>query len=267
MAMDLKWPIVILLIVIFIMILSSNFIPINSVGKSQKTMNFVISPGKQPTILLEAGQGEDSSAWSKVQSMLEKETNNQIISYDREGFGKSSVDNSPYNIENEVNGLEKGLNALGVNGGLIYVAHSYGAFLAQIYSERNPGKIVAIVLVDPNNYCFNNNGGFSTVWSPPPYNKLSIPNERVIMAYPKTVEFMGKVHQFPKDIPVTVISSGKPPAGNLTELWRNCHKEIINGNPDGKFLIAENSSHLIQIDDPKIIVEEVRDILYGIMDN
>lgn len=223
-----------------------------------RNLHFIVTQGKSPAILLEAGQGQDASVWSQVQSALAKETGNMVISYDRAGFGSSDPAPSNYSIAEEEAALEKALAspALNVSGPIIYVAHSYGAFFAQLYGARNPSKVRSVLLLDPNTVCFNDGGGFTELWSPPPYKGLSTADSKVIGAYPDTIASMRPVPEFPKNIPVTVISSGKPPVKDVA-LWRSCHENIIKSNPAGKFLIAENSSHNIQLDDPALVVAEI----------
>jgi len=219
-------------------------------------LNFVVTEGAGATVLLEAGQGADSSMWAAVQGALASTTNYRVISYDRAGFGKSEQDGANYSIAREVAGLEAGLQQLGVNGSMIYVAHSYGAFLAQEYSARNPGKVRAIVLVDPNNVCFNDNGGLSVVWSPPPYN-VSAANQRILYAYPNTIAEMRAVPSYPS-VPTIVITSGKPPVpANFTALWRECHQQLVQGNAQGEYWLAENNTHFIAQENPALVVAAI----------
>ena len=223
------------------------------------SLNFVVTEGNGPTVLLEAGQGADSSMWSAVQSILANTTDYRVISYDRAGFGKSEADPGDYSIAREVSALEAGLSRLNATGGVIYVAHSYGAFLAQEYAARNPGKVKAFVLADPNTACFNVNGGFDAVWLPPPYQNTSDANKRVLYAYPLTINEMNLVPPYPS-VPMVVVTSGFPPvpAGSMAALWRSCQQKLVQGNAHGEYWIAQNSSHLIPIDDPGIIVAAIR---------
>ncbi len=220
-------------------------------------LNFVVTEGSGSTVLLEAGQGAASSMWAGVQSLLANTTNYRVISYDRAGFGKSEPDSANYSIAREVAGLEAGLQQLGVNGSIIYVAHSYGGFLAQEYAARNPGKVRAIVLVDPNNACFNTQGGLSAVYAPPPYN-VSAANQRILYAYLATVEEIARAPAFPA-VPTIVISSGKPPvpAGNMTAIWHQCHQSLAQGNSQGEYWLAENNTHFIAQENPALVVAAI----------
>ena len=67
-----------------------------------------------------------------------RNTGARLITYDRAGFGQSDPNPAPYDITQEVGGLERGLKQLQVNGDLILVAHSYGGFLATLFAARKP---------------------------------------------------------------------------------------------------------------------------------
>ncbi len=227
------------------------------------SLNFEVIEGTGQTIILETGQGADSSMWSGVQGILKNTTNYRVISYDRAGFGKSEPGRGNYSIAGEVASLEAGLGRLGVNSSIIYVAHSYGAFLAQEYAARNPGKVRALVLVDPNTACFNNDAsGFASVWSPPPYN-ASAANQRILYAYPAIAQHMANVAPYP-DVPTIVITSGKPPVpANLTALWRACHQKLLESKTHGEFWLAENNSHLIAQENPGLVVAAIEKVAHG----
>ena len=222
------------------------------------SLNFVVTEGSGQTVILEAGQGADSTMWAAVQEMLANTTNYRVISYDRAGFGKSEPDPGNYSVAREVSALEAALQKLGGADSVIYVAHSYGAFLAQEYSARNPGKVKALVLVDPNNVCFNDNGGLAAVWAPPPYN-VSEANQRILYAYPGTIAEMRTAPAYPS-VPTIVITSGKPPvpSGNMSSLWCECHQKLVDGNPQGELWLAENNTHFIAQENPSLVVAAIK---------
>jgi len=226
-------------------------------------MNFRITTGNETTILFESGQGADSTQWTLIQDRLANTTNYTMISYDRAGFGKSGMATGEYSIRQEIVMLESGLRQLGVKGEVVYVAHSYGGFLAQAYAADNPAKVKALVLADPNTVCFNEEGGFSTLWKAPPYPNASAANQRVLLAYPQTVREMNAMPPYPKNIPIIVISSGEPPVGDMTNLWRDCHQKIIEGNPQGEFWLAVENTHNIPGENPALVVAAIKKAASG----
>lgn len=108
----------------------------------------------EPTILLEAGGGSFSLGWVSVQSAAANATRTRVCSYDRAGLGWSDENPGPYSIAGEVEALRRGLTVLGVTGKLVFVGHSYGGFMAQLYASRFPQDVIGLVLVDPNTVTF-----------------------------------------------------------------------------------------------------------------
>lgn len=111
----------------------------------------------QPTVILEAGGGLFSTTWQLVQHKAAEVAQTKVCSYDRVGLGWSEENPKPYSISDEVNALYNALTKLNSNKPLIYVAHSYGGFIASIYANRYPSDLAGMVLVDPNTLDFFKN--------------------------------------------------------------------------------------------------------------
>jgi pimeloyl-ACP methyl ester carboxylesterase len=99
-----------------------------------------------PTIVLDAGLGDDSMIWGKVQPVLSGET--QVCSYDRAGFGwsepRSGVRDSNA-ISSELHGL---LAQAGITGPIILMGHSITGIHMRAYVAHYPQNVKGIVFVD-----------------------------------------------------------------------------------------------------------------------
>lgn len=99
-----------------------------------------------PTIILEAGAGEDGLEWEGVQPVLAKTT--RVCSYDRAGMGWSDPLPGPRDanhIAEELHGL---LDAAKIDDSLVLMGHSLGGMLIRVYASRYPEKVVGLVFVD-----------------------------------------------------------------------------------------------------------------------
>src|SRR5262245_37523737 len=85
-----------------------------------------------PAIVLESGGGFDAKQWEALQPKLSEEFRAIVVAYDRPGFGSSDLPDSPYDIATEVGNLHSALVTLELDDRVVFVAHSYGAFLAQL---------------------------------------------------------------------------------------------------------------------------------------
>ena len=63
--------------------------------RSGHRLAFHVTPGHSPTLVLDAGGGEDSSYWNALVPQLSRATGSQIITYDRAGMGASDEVGDP----------------------------------------------------------------------------------------------------------------------------------------------------------------------------
>jgi pimeloyl-ACP methyl ester carboxylesterase len=98
------------------------------------------------TIILNSGWKDFSLTWTDIQKELSKKY--RVCSYDRFGYGWS--ENKPRNgkLEQPVEELELLLDASNESTPLILIGNSLGAAQLQLYSTRNPRKILGLVLED-----------------------------------------------------------------------------------------------------------------------
>ena len=60
----------------------------------------------------------------------------------------------------------------------------------------------------------------------------------------------------PREIPVVVISSGNQPPDQIT-----AHHALAERSIDGRHVIAAQSAHWVQFDEPSLVVALVRDLV------
>jgi pimeloyl-ACP methyl ester carboxylesterase len=109
---------------------------------------FYVTPGHQPAIALNAGGGEDHTQWSQIVPVLTRQTGDEIITYDRSGFGNSPAVPGPWTAQNAVSDLHAGLTQLGVTRNVILVSHSLAGEIAFRLVRLYPGLVAGAVLVD-----------------------------------------------------------------------------------------------------------------------
>ncbi len=102
-------------------------------------------PGS-PTVILEAGLGDTSLVWSKVQPGVAFFT--RVCSYDRAGLGWSDTGSLPRTAGRIVTELHTLLARAGVPGPYVLVGHSIGGLIMQLYAYTYPQQVAGLVLVD-----------------------------------------------------------------------------------------------------------------------
>jgi pimeloyl-ACP methyl ester carboxylesterase len=99
-----------------------------------------------PTLVLDAGLGNDDLIWSGVQPTLAETT--RVCSYDRAGFGWSDRLREPRDaghIAAELHGL---LATAKIDGPVVLMGHSIAGLYEREYATRYPNEVAGLVFVD-----------------------------------------------------------------------------------------------------------------------
>lgn len=100
-----------------------------------------------PTVVLEAGLGEQSMTWASVQPVVARST--RVCSYDRSGYGWSEARSDVGNYRDAAKDLHSLLERSGEKGPYVLVGHSVGGTIARLFTEFYPTEVSGLVLVDP----------------------------------------------------------------------------------------------------------------------
>ncbi|WP_158628803.1 alpha/beta fold hydrolase [Dyella choica] len=99
-----------------------------------------------PTVVLEAGHGEDFTVWGKVQPALSRVA--RTCSYDRAGFGWSDAQLGERDAIHIADQLHALLMHADITAPVVLVGHSAGGLYAQVYASRYIKSVAGLVLVD-----------------------------------------------------------------------------------------------------------------------
>ena len=231
-----------------------------TVGKYK--LHFNIVKGKGVPILFESGAGNDGTIWNNLLMPLHDSLGATLITYDREGFGKSEIDTTDLNIITEVKGLEIALKKMGFINKVFYVAHSLGGNYAMTFTYRNNKKVIGGVFIDIVSPCFMTQDKAREVKkifhdSLEVIKKESLGFYYIVQNYEYTSKVMREAAQSLK-IPLTIICSDTPPfQGNDSITWKICMKTFAEGYTNRKYLLAKNCGHFIFIDNPSLVINEI----------
>ncbi|MBF4518574.1 alpha/beta fold hydrolase [Flavobacterium sp. ANB] len=252
-----------------------SFISANSQSKTLDTLidvgnhklHFKIVKGKGMPILFDAGGGNNGSVWNSILDKTSNITNATLITYDRAGFGTSTIDTlqtdeSKHGIISSIEDLEIGLKKLGYDKEILLVSHSYGGYLSSLYAARHPKLVKGIVLIDVNHNYFEDGV----------IEKELIKQEKLIPQWKKnnkgtyymsatileTVKIMSKI-TIPQSIPVVDFVNGIPFLKTTEDIerWKECHRKFVANNPNVTGITANDCGHAIWIGNPPLVINSI----------
>lgn len=124
-----------------------------------------------PTVVIDAGWGDWSGGWSRVQSEAAKTT--RVCTYDRAGMGYSEAGPLPRTAEHFAQELHRLLERAGIPGPYVLVGHSLGGAPVRVFAHDYAAEVVGVVLVESMN---PGEAGTLVSATPPDSGAVSIAN-------------------------------------------------------------------------------------------
>jgi len=239
----------------------------------------------EPTVLIDAGLGDDSTDWFDIQDKSSVDTRTCV--FDRPGYGWSDAGPQPRNsliISNEVFKLIQKAN---ISGPLVLVGHSFGGYNMRVFAAQHPQKIAGMVLVDAsheNQYeklniklpkHFDRKGNILILpkSSDTVSDKAQALKERAFHAaraeisslYQSTLQ-VKRYHDFPS-VPLIVISrglsewKGRDDAEMREKIWSQLQHDLWKLSPISQHIFANHSGHDIHLEQPDLIVGAIADVV------
>ena len=109
-------------------------------------MRIACTGSGSPTIVLDAGLGNDGLIWGGVQPVLAKTT--RVCSYDRAGFGWSDALPPPRDADHIADELHGLLAAAKIGGPIVLMGHSIAGMYIRDYATRYPAEVAGLIFVD-----------------------------------------------------------------------------------------------------------------------
>lgn len=188
-----------------------------------------------------------------------------VLIYDRAGLGKSGSSSNSRTSREMVRELHELLNQANIKSPYILVGHSFGGVNTRLYATKYQNEVCGLVLVDS---------------TPEDYRERFLPtmSQEFQQAYNKQFVYEGNYDEFIEslkqlkesrrmlNVPLIVLSAGKKShySEKSQGLWNEMQKEIIDISSNGEFVIAENSTHYIQNDEPEVVVSAIKRLIENI---
>jgi pimeloyl-ACP methyl ester carboxylesterase len=236
-----------------------------------------------PTVILEAGLDDTSDIWNSVQLKVQNFT--RVCAYDRAGLGKSDPGKKPHTSRDAVLDVHTLLHNANVSEPYLLVGHSIGGFIMRLFAAQYPEEVSGMILVDSTHPDENTrslaalppeapaeDSGvrdirriYTLFWNDPTQNEEGMD----IAASADQVRGVSSLG----DTPIIVLTAGLtqwslwPPSlpqdvqVNLDRVQQELQKELIELSSNSEQIIAAESHHWIQSDQPDLVVEVIQQMV------
>jgi pimeloyl-ACP methyl ester carboxylesterase len=141
-------------------------------------MRIACTGSGSPTIVLDAGLGNDGLIWGGVQPALAKTT--RVCSYDRAGFGWSDALPPPRDADHIADELHGLLAAAKIDGPIVLMGHSIAGIYIRDYATRYQGEVAGLIFVDGSTPLQERNPAFKAVFAKKPLDGMRALQRRAL---------------------------------------------------------------------------------------
>jgi len=270
-----------------------DFITIDRFKIEVLTSGMENNPADKPVVVFENGMASGFGSWETVAAEISK--TNAVFRYNRPRIGESENDSIPPTTTHIVNNLRKMLLQKGLKPPYLLVSHSFGGAYIRSFASMYPNEIAALVFVDPID--FTKEKGFGALpyleiglkqhqidlMFGETYDKfIEQLYEEMPEFYVEEVKisralnatgFEECVRNPLPDVPVHFIMAGGYPENDdrgetiydkekLFRINNNLKMKrwiaLLDPLKYGKFFYSSSSGHLVQVDDPKLVISSIQ---------
>jgi pimeloyl-ACP methyl ester carboxylesterase len=232
-----------------------------------------------PTVVLEGGLTSD---WYELQNQLSGFT--RVCSYDRPGGPGSRSDPAPIprTARDFVADLHALLAAARVPGPYVLAGHSNSGLFSVLYASTHPRQVAGLVLIDAVHPAYHRRQLALLKPLLPPEVWEALRQEA--MTPPRLVDPEGidiwtserqtrtALRSSPlRPMPLVVLAHGRPepsppgwPGEEVERLWQQLQRELAQLVPGGRLVVATESGHNIQDDQPELVLDAIGDVVLAV---
>jgi pimeloyl-ACP methyl ester carboxylesterase len=256
-----------------------------------------------PTVILEAGFRSRADYW--IDDLIQPDAPrtmvfpgvaafSRVCAYDRPGTttfidgtllpSRSDPVSMPRTALESVHDLHALLQAAMAPGPYVLVGHSYGGMFARLYASTYPSEVVGMVLVDAFSEGLEDQmtpdqwTAYEELFQPVPealagyedleFTDLDTSASQVreatavspLRPQPLVVLSRGQAMEMPADLPGGLTGEG------LEHAWSVEQDRLAALLPDAKHVIAHESEHYIQLQQPELVIAAVREVVEAVRD-
>jgi len=241
-----------------------------------------------PTVVIDTGVGDTMARWTNFQSQVAQFTH--VCTYDRAGYGSSEPGPLPRHSQRLADELKQLLENAGIKGPYVLVGHSLGGLTMQVFGDQYPDLAAVLILLDPPPLAFITGQAFPDLYQMLEEQAAEFQNlaeaarqstdaeTQADVNYLETIasehaaligasaEQVAAIESF-GDLPLIVIGSGLPNPGfgaeadDFQQFWIEQNRALAEKSTNGRFVLAQESSHYIHEDVPEVVIDAIREMV------
>ena len=238
---------------------------------THKLMAYSVSKQSKYLVVFESGHGNDHTSWystgksSEIVSISDF-LDSDVVLYDRAGYGKSGFNTEPRDIKKLRSELETVVNQFANGRKVVLVGHSLGGLIIRDFAIKNPEKVAGLVFVDASHEKYNHYSQEQIDLFYSNYKTSYGSNSGIALETLQLIEDFKYSATLPNlpDVPVIAITSMKTDAEhNLADrqLWYDSKESLKVGVTDFTHITTIKSGHFIQLEEPKLVLDNIRKIV------
>ncbi|HZA82157.1 MAG TPA: alpha/beta fold hydrolase [Actinomycetes bacterium] len=228
-----------------------------------------------PTVVFESHVSHD---WFALQNQLAGFT--RVCSWDHPSgpWSRSDPATGPRTARDIVADLHALLRVARVPGPYVLAGHSNRGLFSLLYASTYPRQVAGLVLIDAVHPAYHKRQLAvlkplvpPEIWEALRQEAIAVPHRLIdpeqLDIWTSERQTRNALRRSPlRPMPLVVLARGRPdPEVNpLEQLWRQLQQELAQLVPGGRLVIATESGHDIDQDQPELVLDAIRDVVQAV---
>ncbi|MDX6611273.1 MAG: hypothetical protein QOD75_459 [Blastocatellia bacterium] len=227
----------------------------------------------EPTVVLDYGLGSAVGTWNEIFPALSRFA--RVVAYDRAGYAKSEAGPEPRSFENNAKDLHALLYGANIAPPYVLVGHSLGGANMRAFAHLYKDEVAGLVLIDPINITVFTSATQQDVGRAQAQQEAALRNapagaqaewkfvkEEMKNNFPQLSSFGA-----PPDVPMAVLIAGRDRLPHWVKSLLSEYGAWVGDASEASLIVTPESSHYIQLDDPKLVIAAIRRVVFPDVQN